>query len=135
MSKGRSSNVPGTFVPAGAVTGIGSLPLIRTTEAIDAVAQYSPEIPFWPQMPRSAEREGAIGQGLSILGDLIEPRQEGYGYQVRPGRIDSVLETLHRSGGELQPASAGGFFAFERALVCGTFRDARAVKGQIEGPI
>jgi len=123
------------FAPAAAVTGIGSLPLIQATEAINAVAQYSPEIPFWPQLPQSSEGEGAIGQGLAILGHLIEPRQEGYGYQVRAGGIDPVLEILHRSRGELQPASAAGFLAFEQALARGTFRDARAVKGQIEGPI
>jgi hypothetical protein len=67
--------------------------------------------------------------------DLIEPRNEGYGYQVKEGRLDSVLEILHRSSGELTPANAAGFGAFEEALSSGLFRSAVAVKGQIEGPI
>ena len=104
-------------------------------EAIRSVAEFSPEIPFWPQLPQLSDGEGVIGQGLGILADLIQPREEGYGYQVREGRIDSVLEILHRSTGELTPANAAGFSAFEDALSSGLFHSAIAVKGQIEGPI
>jgi hypothetical protein len=123
------------FVAAGAVTGIGSLPLTSIPSAIRSVAEFSPEVPFWPQLPQLSEREKVIGQGLGIVEDLIEPRNRGYGYQVREGRLDSVLEILHRSSGELTPANAAGFGAFEEALSSGLFRSAVAVKGQIEGPI
>jgi hypothetical protein len=123
------------FAAAGAVTGIGSLPCTSITSAIRSVAEFSPEVPFWPQLPQVSEREKVIGQGLGIVGDLIEPRNEGYGYQVKEGRLDSVLEILHRSSGELTPANAAGFGAFEEALSSGLFRSAVAVKGQIEGPI
>jgi hypothetical protein len=124
-----------SFVAAGAVTGIGSLPLTSVAVAIRSIAEYSPEVPFWPQLPQLSDRERVIGQGLGVLGDLIEARSEGYGYQVRAGRIDSVLEILHRSSGELTPANAAGFSAFEQALSSGLFTAAMAVKGQIEGPI
>ena len=124
-----------TFTPAGAVTGIGSLPLTSVASAIQAVAEFSPEVPFWPQLPQLSERERAIGQGLGVVAHLIEPRSEGYGYQVKEGRIDSLLEALHRSNGELMPANAAGFAAFEEALSSGLFKSAVAVKGQIEGPI
>ena len=67
--------------------------------------------------------------------DLIEPRHEGYGYQVKKGQLDSVLEILYRSSGELTLANAAGFGAFEEALSFGLFSSALAVKGQIEGPI
>jgi hypothetical protein len=123
------------FIPAGAVTGIGSLPLMSVTSAIDAVAEFSPEVPFWPQLPQLSERESVIGQGLGVVADLIQPRNEGYGYQVKEGRIDAVLEILHRSDGELTAANAVGFGAFEEALSAGLFKHAAAVKGQIEGPI
>ena len=123
------------FVPAGVVTGIGSLPLMSMAAALRSVAELSPEVPFWPQLPGLSERGGVIGQGLGIVGDHIEPRNEGYGYQVKEGRIDSVLEILHRSNGELTPANAAGFGAFEEALSSGVFSSAVAVKGQIEGPI
>lgn len=124
-----------TFAPAGAVTGIGSLPLTSMAEAIRTVVSCSPQVPFWPQLPRLSEREAAVGQGLGILGDLIEARGEGYGYRVKEDRIDSVVEALHRSSGELAPANAAGFGEFETALSSGLFSTARAVKGQIEGPV
>jgi hypothetical protein len=123
------------FVAAGAVTGIGSLPLTSITSAVRSVAEFSPEVPFWPQLPQLSEQEGIVGQGLGIVESLIEPRSEGYGYQVKEGQLDSVLETLHRSSGELTSANAAGFGAFEEALSSGLFSSAVAVKGQIEGPI
>jgi hypothetical protein len=123
------------FVAAGAVTGIGSLPLTSITSAVRSVAEFSPEVPFWPQLPQLSERESIVGQGLGIVENLIEPRDEGYGYQVKGGQIDSVLEILHRSSGELTSANVAGFGAFEEALSSGLFSSAVAVKGQIEGPI
>ena len=132
-NRARTIRMP--FIPAGAVTGIGSLPLMSAASAIQAVAEFSAEIPFWPQLPQLSERESIIGQGLGIVADHLEPRSEGYGYQVNEGRIDSVLEILHWSNGELTPENAAGFCAFEGALSSGTFDSALAVKGQIEGPI
>jgi hypothetical protein len=123
------------FVPAGAVTGIGSLPLLSAASAIKAVAEFSAEIPFWPQLPQLSERENIIGQGLGIVADHLEPRNQGYGYQVKEGRIDPVLEILHRSNGVLMPKNAAGFYAFDKAMLSGTFDSAIAIKGQIEGPI
>jgi hypothetical protein len=92
-------------------------------------------VPFWPQLPQRSESETAIAQGLGCLADLIEPRSQGYGYQVRPGQIDSVLQRLHGSDGVLAERSAAGFYAFDEALSTGSFPSARAIKGQIEGPI
>jgi methionine synthase II (cobalamin-independent) len=86
-------------------------------------------------LPQLSERESIVGQGLGVVEDLIEPRNEGYGYQVKEGRLNSVLEIFHRSNGELTPANAVGFSAFEKALSSGLFNSAVAVKGQIEGPI
>ena len=123
------------FVAAGAVTGIGSLPLTSIASAVRSVAEFSPEIPFWPQLPQLSEQESIVGQGLGIVENLIEPRNEGYGYQVKEGQLDSVLEGFHRSSGELTLANAAGFGAFEEALSSGLFTSAVAVKGQIEGPI
>ena len=123
------------FLPSGAVTGIGSLPLDSAAAAIQAVARFSPDIPFWPQLPRLSEREKAVGQGLGVLAELIEPRTEGYGYRVKEGRLDAVLGILHRSNGELTSENAAGFSALEHGRESRLFPSAVAVKGQIEGPI
>jgi hypothetical protein len=123
------------FLPSGAVTGIGSLPFTSVASAIRSVAEFSPEVPFWPQLPQLSDRETIVAQSLAIVENLIEPRDEGYGYRVKEGKLDSVLEILHRSIGELTTANAAGFGAFEHALSSGLFASAIAVKGQIEGPI
>src|SRR5271170_3198163 len=80
------------FFAAGAVTGIGSLPFTSITSAVRSVAELSPEVPFWPQLPQLSERESIVGQGLGIVESLIGPRNEGYGYQVKDGQLDSVVE-------------------------------------------
>ena len=120
---------------AGAVTGIGSLPYTSPVEAVRAIADCCPEIPFWPQLPQLSERETVIGQGLGILADFVEPRAGGYGYQVKPGRIDAVIEALHNSAGCLTPADSAGFPVFEESIKRPMFPSAIAVKGQIEGPV
>jgi len=60
------------FVAAGAVTGIGSLPLTSIKSAIRSVAELSQEVPFWPQLPQLSERESIVGQGLGIVENLID---------------------------------------------------------------
>jgi hypothetical protein len=72
---------------------------------------------------------------LDALSHLIEPRREGYGYAVKEGKIERVVEALHRSEGELTAANAAGFTSFQHAFSSGLFGSAIAVKGQIEGPI
>ena len=42
----------------GCVTGVGSLPFIDADEAVEFVAQYSPELPFWPQLPSAPPGRG-----------------------------------------------------------------------------
>jgi hypothetical protein len=123
------------FVPAGAVTGIGSLPFTSVTSAIRAVAELSAEVPFWPQLPQLSERESAISQGLGIVADLIEPLDHGHGYQVKAGQIDFLVEALYRSNGEVIPSRAVGFDAFEKVVLSERFDSAAAVKGQLAGPI
>jgi hypothetical protein len=123
------------LLPAGATTGIGSLPFTNIAKALAAVVTLSREVPFWPQLPRLSSRESIIGQGLSALHGLILPRASGYGYDVRSGRLDAVLETLRGGNGELTSANAAGFFAFEEACAQALFSSADAIKGQVEGPI
>src|SRR5258708_15919993 len=117
------------FVAAGAVTGVGSLPLTSVTSAIRSVAEFSPEVPFWPQLPQLSQQESIVGQGLGIVQDLTEPRNEGYGYQVKEGQLDSVLEILHRSSGELTPANAAGVRAVKAAMSSGLFSSSIDLNG------
>jgi hypothetical protein len=128
-----SRSIPASL--AGAVTGIGSLPFLSADEAVRTVAEFCPQVPFWPQLPRLSVAEGVIGQGLGVLDGLVESRAGGYGYQAKPGKIDAVVDALHKSSGSLTSSNAAGFPAFEAALKQGWFGSAHALKGQIEGPI
>jgi hypothetical protein len=124
-----------TFYPAGAVTGIGSLPLKSVPEAIQTIVEFSPEVPFWPQLPQLSEREIVIKQGLDVIRPFIEPRGRSYGFRIKEAEIDSIVEALHNSNGALTQENAAGFFSFENALTSGLFGQPLALKGHIEGPI
>lgn len=104
------SGLGGPFAPAGAVTGIGSVPLDDPTEAVDAVAAWCPELPFWPQPPSEDLADAALGQ---VIGS----------------------EAAAGVDGPVRGAAAPHFAAFERALRAGAFPRARAVKGQVTGPV
>jgi len=46
----------------GLATGIGSLPYKDVQEALDLIFKYTPQAPFWPQLPRRDKREGMVEQ-------------------------------------------------------------------------
>ena len=46
----------------GLATGIGSLPHKDVEAAIDLIFEYTPRIPFWPQLPKRDIREGMVAQ-------------------------------------------------------------------------
>jgi hypothetical protein len=122
-------------LPPGCVTGIGSLPAKDPLKAVEFVASVCPELPFWPQLPQRHWREVIIAQSLGPLLGLVTHRQSGYGYTVSPSHFDQFIARLWEDPVELDPTCAAGFFAFEEALAAGTFPRARAIKGQVEGPI
>ncbi len=123
------------ILPPGCVTGIGSLPFKSGEAAVRFVAQHSPLIPFWPQLPQRSKSEQAIVQALGELARMVFPRSKGYGFEVREDRSSEFFEALRYGSAALDWNSAQGFFAFAAALEDGIFLHARAVKGQLEGPI
>lgn len=63
-------NRPAVPLPAGAVTGIGSLPHICPAEAADFSLAMCPDLPFVPQLVRANPAEGMIAQVVTGLADL-----------------------------------------------------------------
>jgi len=121
-------------LPPGCVTGVGSLPFMNAEEAVRFVANWSPVLPFWPQLPRRCAGEGVIAQGLGALAAFIEPAAKPFCWQLRPGKAQAFAVALDANDACLIPATAAGFFAFETAFQAGVFPDAVAVKAQLEGP-
>lgn len=122
-------------LPAGGVTGIGTLPHRDPAEAVRFVAEVCPEIPFWPQLPRRDPRESLVAQCLAGLESLVEPKGDAIGFRVRRDRVKSFGKILQRAPGDLIRDHAAGFFAFKNALATGRFPHAVAIKAQVTGPI
>ncbi|MCL5995576.1 MAG: hypothetical protein M1546_05905, partial [Chloroflexi bacterium] len=133
MDGSRGSQV---FLPEGSVTGIGSLPMTDPHEAVEFVAQVCPEVPFWPQLPQRDERERMIEQAFAPFSSMLAPRRgKGYGYVIKREWLTEFLRALESGPAQLDETHAAGFFAFERMLQAGRLRAARALKGQIVGPV
>ena len=124
-----------TFLPYGSITGIGSLPLRDVQAALHVIAQLCPEVPFWPQLPQRSKHEYMIEQTLGPRANFLVPRSVEYGYRVRPGLLSPFLRELQTCIASLDERYAAGFFAFEQAIATELFPRARALKGQLVGPI
>jgi hypothetical protein len=120
------------FRPRAAVTGIGSLPIGDADRAVAFVAAHAPEVPFWPQLPLRSAAEGMAVQALGLPAGLIAGSAAG---RIRVSDGDALLTHLTTTDPALRPDEAAGFAAFVRALRRGAFPAARAVKGQIAGPL
>jgi len=124
------------FHPAGAVTGIGSVPYRSPSAAVDFVEEVSPEIPFWPKPAQGFPCSNMVEQLIQPFKSLLRTGNGTFpGYYVREGKLNELIDFL--VGGEvaLMPETAGGFFAFEKALEAGRFASAIAFKGQTTGPL
>lgn len=54
-SGGENAAVDRLDLPPGAVTGVGSLPGSDPAAALEWVARWAPELPFWPQLPARSD--------------------------------------------------------------------------------
>lgn len=115
----------------GLSTGIGSLPAMDPAEAVRLSARCCPGIPFWPQLPGRDPREQALEQGLAGLEDLISPGDGPFLFEIRDRRAFQLTAAAPPPWGA---EHASGLVAFEAAIPAG-LRGARALKGQLIGPI
>ena len=123
--------------PAGAVTGVGALPQQDVDAAVRCVARACPVVPFWPQLPQHQQGERLLDQALAPLADLVEPNASApWTYGLRPNvTLDALLAALYEREPMAGVGDAAGLDAFERAWQGGSFAQARAVKGQVLGPV
>lgn len=94
------------------MTGVGSLPGEDPCAALEVVRRWAPEVPFWPQLP--ARRD--------LVAEVLGPSP--------PARGD-LLAGLARPA----PQDAPGLAPFLAAVRAGAFPRARALKGQVVGPV
>ncbi len=118
-------------------TGIGSLPHTDVASAMEAVLEFCPDLPHWPQLPNVSCREGMNEQGLEGLPGLAH--EDG---RLRLVQDDAFFEGVDRlfaafdagdtSAGAMSEEAAHGFGPLLAAV---RQRGLPEAKGQIAGPI
>ena len=134
-----------TFQANCLATLIGSLPLTDHGKASDLIMEYTPEIPFWAQLP-AHKKEGMMVQFTGGLPGFYSDKGNGFVntdsesydndllafFEDYMAVIDGQIE-LETSRFALNEDSASGFFVFlDRLKTLAT--PPTAVKGQITGP-
>ena len=126
-----------TFLGNCRATGIGSLPHTDARAAVEAVFSFSPDLPYWPQLPKVSPKEGMNEQALAGLpglriedGKLRHVQDEAFFLGVE--KVFAAYESGDASAAALAPESA---HAFEPFIAAVRRRGAAQAKGQIAGPI
>lgn len=122
----------------GSATGIGSLPHMDVHAALELISRYTPQVPFWPQLPRRDAREGMVAQFSQNLPCL---KFRGAGLYFDPAQKDKELEYFYGKviSGDLEYFAvsedfAPGMHSFYKRLQEGRFAQARFIKCQVTGP-
>ncbi|MFH1678123.1 MAG: methionine synthase [Candidatus Omnitrophota bacterium] len=122
----------------GLATGIGSLPYKDVDAALDLIFKYTPQIPFWPQLPRRDIREGMVAQfseGLPCVkvtdkGIFFDPTDKEKELEKFYERIiNKDIEYFKISGDFAQ-----GLHAFYNRLNQSELRHIKFIKCHITGP-
>ena len=122
----------------GLSTGIGSLPHTDVEAALDLIFKYTPQIPFWPQLPKRDIREGMIyqfSQGLPCLkmtkqGLCFEPQDQEKALEIFYERI--IQEDIDYF--KISPDFALGLHKFAQRLEKENLQNIKFIKGQVVGP-
>jgi hypothetical protein len=95
--------------PAGAATGIGSLPGTDVDEALRIVLGELPDLPHLPELPARGAGADMIGRGATFLAELpVEIQPSGWRLTARPGRdLRRARDFLERDLDALEAAAEG----------------------------
>jgi methionine synthase II (cobalamin-independent) len=122
----------------GLATGIGSLPHKDAEQALDLIFQYTPQVPFWPQLPKRDIREGMVAQFSENLPCL---KMTKAGLIFDPQDKDKELEIFyeHIIGNDtdyfkISSDFALGLHKFYQRLEKTNLKDVEFIKGQVTGP-
>lgn len=122
----------------GLATGIGSLPYQDVETALDLIFQCTPNIPFWPQLPKRDVREGMLAQFSENLPCLkISPD----GLFFKPEEKDRELEKFYDhiiaqdiDHFRISPDFALGLHRFYQRLKKQDLANIEFIKCQVTGP-
>jgi len=108
--------------PAGAATGIGSLPGTDIVDAVALVFGELPDLPFLPELPRRGPGADLLGRTAALLVDLpVEVYANRWRLAARPGRdlraardlwardLDTLTDQAAGYTGPLKVQAAGAY--------------------------
>jgi hypothetical protein len=95
--------------PAGAVTGVGSLPGLDPVDAAALVFGELPDLPHLPELPDRGPGADMVGRGAELLVDLpVELVPSGWRIAAHPGRdLRRARDLLARDLDALEGQAAG----------------------------
>lgn len=123
----------------GLATGIGSMPHTDAESALSLIFKYTPQIPFWPQLPKRDFREGMVIQFSEGL-PFLKVSAEGALYsalQARERDLEIFYERIIANDVDyfkISPEFAQGLHSFYRRLKQNGAKEQEAIKCQIVGP-
>jgi hypothetical protein len=95
--------------PAGAATGVGSLPGTDIDEALRIVFGELPDLPHLPELPARGAGADLVGRGATLLAELpVEIQPSGWRLTARPGRdLRRARDFLEHDLDALEAAAEG----------------------------
>ena len=123
-------------------TGIGSFPHLDEREAFRLILGSFPEIPFWPQLPKTSFLEGMLVQYSEGFPSLKWNEKEQKVWVDTSDGFDKEIERFYQyvEAGDLKPFEITEEFAKGLRILEDLAREDRRkkiryIKGQISGPI
>jgi methionine synthase II (cobalamin-independent) len=122
----------------GLATGIGSLPHKDAGLALDLIFKYTPQIPFWPQLPKRDIRESMIAQFSEGL-PCIKVTDKGISFDAanKEKELEKFYEKIINKDTDyfkISPDFAKGLHAFKQKLGKANLRLIKEIKCQVVGP-
>lgn len=118
-------------LPAGAVTGVGSLPGTDPAVAQPRVFELLPDLPHLVELPARGPGADLVGRGAALLTDLpVDLQPAGWRFVDRPGRdLRRARDLLARDLDALAEAGAG-YVGPLKVQACGPWTLAAGVELQ-----
>jgi len=122
----------------GLATGIGSLPHKDAAEALDLVFKYTPQVPFWPQLPKRDAREAMVAQSSEGLPCLkIKQGQVIFDDTDKEKELEVFYDKIINKDIDyfkISPDFASGLWEFHRRLEHISLDEIKFIKCQLCGP-
>jgi hypothetical protein len=106
--------------PAGAATGVGSMPGTDPAEALAVVLGELPDFPYLPELPARGPGADLTGRTAALLADLpAETTPRGWRLAARPGRDLRHAKDLLAADLDALQEAADGYLGPLKVQACG----------------